>query len=116
MDAGKVAAAAAPVLVPGSDDIYWVNQLHSALSGKGFFPGDEEMEAWLFGDQTASALLTFQVPSSARRFLMSIIHCPHAQIHCLRTSVGTPKRQDVRSHMLPLCMLCTYWESALTLA
>ena len=47
--------------MPGCDDIYWVNHLHSALSSKGYFPGDEEMESWLFGDQTQSALLTFQV-------------------------------------------------------
>ena len=53
----------APVLVPGCDDIYWMNHLHGALASQGYFPGDEEMESWLFADQTQSALLTFQVPS-----------------------------------------------------
>ena len=57
---------AAPVLVPGCDDIYWMNHLHGALSSKGYFPGDEEMESWLFADQTQSALLTFQVPRASR--------------------------------------------------
>lgn len=55
------AAQAAPVLVPGCDDIFWMHRLHGALSGHGLHCGDEEMEAWLFGDQTQSALLTYQV-------------------------------------------------------
>ncbi|CAL5223600.1 g6139 [Coccomyxa viridis] len=59
-EAPAAGAAGAPVLVPGCDDIYWMNHLHSALSSKGYFPGDEEMESWLFADQTQSALLTFQ--------------------------------------------------------
>ncbi len=94
MGAGEAATAAAPVLGPGSDDIYWVNQLHTALCDKGFFPGDEEMEAWLFGYQTASALLTFQVPFSPKRFNEHHLYlwCP---IHPLRTSVATPKWQDL---------------------
>lgn len=57
---------AAPVLVPGCDDIYWMNHLHGALANQGYFPGDEEMESWLFADQTQSALLTFQVPRASR--------------------------------------------------
>ena len=61
--------AAAPVLVPGCDDIYWVNHLHSALTSKGYFPSDEEMESWFFGDQTQSALLTFQVPTKHQTLL-----------------------------------------------
>lgn len=51
----------APALAHGADDIFWVNQLHTALHSKGYHPGDEEMEVWLFGEQTLSALLTFQV-------------------------------------------------------
>lgn len=50
-----------PVLTDGSDDIFWVNQLHTALDERGFAPGDEEVENWFFGEQTLSALLTFQV-------------------------------------------------------
>ncbi len=67
---------AAPVLVPGCDDIYWMNHLHSALSSQGYFPGDEEMEAWLFGDQTQSALLTFQVPLTFTLCLDHSTDCP----------------------------------------
>lgn len=48
--------------MPGADDIFWVSQLHVALEGAGYCCGDEEIEAWLFGSQTESALLTFQVP------------------------------------------------------
>ena len=55
------AAHAAPILAPGCDDIFWMHGLHGALSGQGLHCGDEEMEAWLFGSQTQSALLTYQV-------------------------------------------------------
>ena len=58
---------APPTLTDGSDDIFWVSQLHSALNEKGFSPGDEEMEVWFFGEQTLSALLTFQVGSFLHR-------------------------------------------------
>ena len=60
-----VAAQVAPVLVPGCDDIFWMHRLHGALSGHGLHCGDEEMEAWVFGDQTQSALLTYQVSLQA---------------------------------------------------
>ncbi|KAK9815597.1 hypothetical protein WJX72_006548 [[Myrmecia] bisecta] len=49
-----------PSLMQGADDIFWVSQLHAALLERGFFPGEEEMEDWVFGSQTHSALLTFQ--------------------------------------------------------
>lgn len=42
------------------DDIFWVAHLHAALDEHGYHPGDEEVEAWVFGEQTLSALLTFQ--------------------------------------------------------
>ena len=68
--------ASAPVLVHGCDDIYWVNHMHGALSSKGYFPGDEEMESWFFGDQTQSALLTFQVPTKHQTLLLSCKYPP----------------------------------------
>ncbi len=49
-----------PVLVPGSDDIFWMSKLHAALATQGFHSGDEDMEDWYFGPSTQSALLTFQ--------------------------------------------------------
>lgn len=79
LEAPQEGVAAVPVLVPGCDDIYWVNHLHSALSSKGYFPGDEEMESWLFGDQTQSALLTFQVSLS-----YSICCCPAHSPPCVK--------------------------------
>jgi hypothetical protein len=50
-----------PVLVPGSDDIIWVNELHRALVGAGYYPGDDDVEDFFFGDTTLSAVLTLQV-------------------------------------------------------
>lgn len=35
--------------------------LQAGLLREGCYPGEEEMEDWIFGDQTFSALLTFQV-------------------------------------------------------
>lgn len=49
-----------PALTTGADDIFWVNQLHRALDSKGFSPSEEEAECLYFGEQTLSALLTFQ--------------------------------------------------------
>lgn len=56
---------APPTLAHGADDIFWVAHMHAALDEQGFFPGEEEMEAWVFEDQTMSALLSFQVGTSA---------------------------------------------------
>ena len=50
----------------GVDDIFWVNQLHAGLVREGYYAGEEEMEEWIFGDGTQSALLTYQVWSGAR--------------------------------------------------
>ncbi|BDA48780.1 probable protein disulfide isomerase pTAC5, chloroplastic at N-terminal half [Coccomyxa sp. Obi] len=58
-EVGK-SAGSPPVLTTGADDIFWVNQLHRALDSKGFSPGEEEGDFWYFGEQTLSALLTFQ--------------------------------------------------------
>lgn len=55
--------ATPPVLVPGSDDIFWMSKLHAALAAQGFHSGDEDMEDWYFGPSTQSALLTFQACS-----------------------------------------------------
>lgn len=35
--------------------------LQAGLLREGCYPGEEEMEDWIFGDQTQSALMTFQV-------------------------------------------------------
>ena len=56
----SAASEAPPTLSLGADDIFWVAKLHSALDEHGYYPGDEEVEAWVFGEQTLSALLTFQ--------------------------------------------------------
>ena len=55
-----------PVLAEGDDDIFWVNQLQAGLLRAGFYPGEEEMEDWVFGGGTQSALLTFQAASPSR--------------------------------------------------
>lgn len=49
-----------PTLVVGSDDIYWVNQLHTGLVEAGYYPGDDDVEDFFFGESTQSALLTMQ--------------------------------------------------------
>ena len=55
-----------PVLVMGVDDIFWVNQLHAGLVRAGYYAGEDEMEEWIFGEGTQSALLTFLVAPRAR--------------------------------------------------
>ena len=50
-----------PALCMGSDDIYWVNQLQSSLTNKGYYCGEEESEDFIFGSDTESAVTTFQV-------------------------------------------------------
>lgn len=49
-----------PTLTIGDDDIYWMNQLHVALFDAGFYPGDEDIDDFMFGESTQSAVLTFQ--------------------------------------------------------
>ncbi|GIL66280.1 hypothetical protein Vafri_19872, partial [Volvox africanus] len=49
-----------PDLVQGDDDIFWLSRLHSALEERGFFPGDDDMENWFFGEGTLAAVLAFQ--------------------------------------------------------
>jgi hypothetical protein len=44
----------------GDDDIFWVSQLHGGLMAAGFYPSDEEVENWVFGEGTQGALLMFQ--------------------------------------------------------
>ena len=76
-----VAAQVAPVLVPGCDDIFWMHRLHGALSSHGLHCGDEEMEAWVFGDQTQSALLTYQVCVQAMRLSPMTGNCAVIALH-----------------------------------
>jgi len=49
-----------PTLTEGEDDIFWVNQLHVALVDAGYYPGDGDIEDFIFGESTQSAVLTFQ--------------------------------------------------------
>ncbi|KAF6259771.1 hypothetical protein COO60DRAFT_1700641 [Scenedesmus sp. NREL 46B-D3] len=49
-----------PLLMLGDDDIYWVSRLHGGLMNAGFYPSDEEVESWVFGEATQGALLMFQ--------------------------------------------------------
>jgi hypothetical protein len=49
-----------PLLMLGDDDIFWVSKLHSGLMAAGFYPSDEEVENWVFGEGTQGALLMFQ--------------------------------------------------------
>lgn len=49
-----------PELTIGADDIYWVNQLHNGLIDAGYYPGDEDIEDFYFGEATLSALQTMQ--------------------------------------------------------
>lgn len=50
----------APALAKGADDIYWVHQLHEALTAHGYYPDDDEAADWFYGDHTASAVTAFQ--------------------------------------------------------
>lgn len=56
----QVPAGPPPTLTIGDDDIYWMNQLHLALFDAGFYPGDEDIDDFMFGESTQSAVLTFQ--------------------------------------------------------
>jgi len=60
ISAGASPTGPPPDLAIGSDDIFWVNQLHTAMVDAGFYPGDDEIDAFFFGDSTMSALMTFQ--------------------------------------------------------
>lgn len=52
-----------PPLVVGADDIFWVNQLHTALVDAGFYPGDDDVDDFYFGESTQSAVMTMQACS-----------------------------------------------------
>ncbi|KAL4419502.1 hypothetical protein ABPG77_002288 [Micractinium sp. CCAP 211/92] len=49
-----------PPLTLGADDIFWVNQLHTGLVDLGYYPGDEDIDDFYFGDSTQGALMTMQ--------------------------------------------------------
>lgn len=49
-----------PTINSGYDDIYWMDKLHKGLTRAGFYPGDDDIEYWFFGEGTMSAVLTFQ--------------------------------------------------------
>lgn len=49
-----------PDLSIGADDIFWVSQLHTALVDAGYYPGDEDIDDFYFGDSTLAAISTLQ--------------------------------------------------------
>lgn len=49
-----------PELTIGADDIFWVNKLHNGLINAGYYPGEDDIEDFYFGDATLSALQTMQ--------------------------------------------------------
>ncbi|PSC70776.1 peptidoglycan binding [Micractinium conductrix] len=49
-----------PMLTVGADDIFWVTQLHTGLVDLGYYPGDEDIDEFMFGEGTLSALTTMQ--------------------------------------------------------
>ena len=55
-----MSAGPPPTLSLGADDIFWVNQLHTAMSNAGYYAGDEDVEDFYFGESTQSAVLTYQ--------------------------------------------------------
>jgi peptidoglycan hydrolase-like protein with peptidoglycan-binding domain len=63
-DGAEIPSGPPPTLTAGADDIYWMNQLHVALVDEGYYPGDEDIEDFFFGESTQSALLTFQACNS----------------------------------------------------
>lgn len=52
-----------PPLCVGSDDIFWMNQLHTALVDVGYYPGDEDIADYYYGEGTQSAVMTMQACS-----------------------------------------------------
>lgn len=64
-----------PMLCTDSEDIYWVNQLQTSLTNKGYYCGEEETEDFVFGSSTESAVMTFQVSAS----FLSISSCLQQQ-------------------------------------
>jgi peptidoglycan hydrolase-like protein with peptidoglycan-binding domain len=49
-----------PPLAFGDDDLFWVNQLHTGLVAKGYYPGDDDIEDFMFTDGTQRAVMTMQ--------------------------------------------------------
>ena len=70
----------APALAKGADDIYWVHQVHEALTAHGYYPDDDEAADWFYGDHTASAVTSFQ--ACTLQFNDAICGCC-LQVHCL---------------------------------
>ena len=59
-EACLIAGGSLPTLAKGADDIFWVHQLQDALVAKGYYPDEDEMGDWYFGDHTTNALSMFQ--------------------------------------------------------
>jgi hypothetical protein len=59
--------------------------LQACLLREGYYPGEEEMEDWVFGDGTQSALLTFQAASPSRPNLSTALLMMQHQMLCART-------------------------------
>ena len=83
----------APLLAKGADDIYWVHQLHVALTAHGYYPDDDEAADWFFGDHTASAVISFQacVPLVIDAASMRCLHLRNV-IPVLPTGAATAQR------------------------
>lgn len=93
----------APVLAKGADNIYWVHQLHEALTAHGYYPDDDEAADWFFGDHTASAVTAFQACTlwlgDARCACCLQLHhrcaCCHSVLpqHSFKQGLSAPGRQ-----------------------
>lgn len=49
-----------PPLAFGDDNLFWVNQLHTGLVAQGYYPGDDDIEDFMFTDGTQRAVMTLQ--------------------------------------------------------
>lgn len=88
-----------PTLTMGDDDIYWVNQLHVALVDAGFYPGDEDIDDFIFGESTQSALLTFQACSGIPESGMADMA---TWVELLGEDLEHKKSRDLTEDMNPL--------------
>ena len=60
-----------------------VHELQVALVQKGFWPGEDDMLWWQFGDATCSAVQTFQVSYSFHSLYRIEVAMPFAAVSCI---------------------------------